>query len=185
MRFFALGTLTDVYIVEFEVSTSGHWGTTNHFHAGYTYLGTRSRLWIMDMLCGFSIWRSCPYPTDEEWWQPSLFLFHDCRLWACLAELLSLLPLAMPPPAKRPVVLFKPKHRLDHPRNLLISLSRKIFSGSKYPKINILFDFKTEAVSARAAAILKRCIEAWWPREIRREHIESHNASATYDITYS
>ena len=37
-----------------------------------------------------------------------------------------------------PAVLpFWPNHRLGHPENYLFSLSKKIFSGSKYPKIKL------------------------------------------------
>ena len=39
------------------------------------------------------------------------------------------------------VVLFKPKYRLGHPENHLLSLSKKMLSGSKYPK-NVLFNFE-------------------------------------------
>ena len=33
-----------------------------------------------------------------------------------------------------PVVMFWPKYRSTHPENYLFSLSKKMFSGSKYPK---------------------------------------------------
>ena len=39
---------------------------------------------------------------------------------------------------------FLPKHRLGHPENYLFSLSKQIFSGSKYPK-NILFKFENRS----------------------------------------
>ena len=35
-----------------------------------------------------------------------------------------------------PVLPFKPKYRLGHPENYLFLLSKNIFTGSKYPKIN-------------------------------------------------
>ena len=38
------------------------------------------------------------------------------------------------------VVIFWPKYRLAHPENCLFSLSKNIFSGSKYPT-NVLFNF--------------------------------------------
>ena len=41
----------------------------------------------------------------------------------------------------RAVVIFWPKYRLAHPENYLFSLSKNIFSGSKYPK-KILFNFE-------------------------------------------
>ena len=40
-----------------------------------------------------------------------------------------------------PAKFFSPKYRLGHPENYLCLLSKKIFSGSKYPK-NILFNFE-------------------------------------------
>ena len=41
-----------------------------------------------------------------------------------------------------PTVLpFQPKYRLGHPENYLFLLSKKLFIGSKYPKIN-LFNFE-------------------------------------------
>ena len=40
-----------------------------------------------------------------------------------------------------PVLPFQPNYRLAHPKNYLFILSKKIFSGSKYPK-NILFNFE-------------------------------------------
>ena len=39
------------------------------------------------------------------------------------------------------VLPFWPKYRLGHPENYLFSLPKKIFSGSKYPKIKLL-DFE-------------------------------------------
>ena len=40
-----------------------------------------------------------------------------------------------------PVLPFQPNYRSGHPENYLFSLSKKIFSGSKYPKIK-LFNFE-------------------------------------------
>ena len=42
---------------------------------------------------------------------------------------------------RSPVLPFWPNYRLGHPENYLFSLSKKIFSGSKYPKIK-LFNFE-------------------------------------------
>ena len=44
-----------------------------------------------------------------------------------------------------PVLLFKPKYRPSHPEQKIFSFSRKIFSGSKYPKLLYLI-WKTEAL---------------------------------------
>ena len=37
-----------------------------------------------------------------------------------------------------PVLLFQPKYRLGHPENYLFLLSKKIFTGSKYPKNKLI-----------------------------------------------
>ena len=62
-----------------------------------------------------------------------------------------------------PVVLFQPKYRLAHPENYLFSLSKKIFSGSKYPK-NILFIFENRStagnVHPNSQLTLYRCHDA-------------------------
>ena len=46
------------------------------------------------------------------------------------------------------VLPFLPNYRLAHPENYLFLLSKKIFSGSKYPKI-ILFNFEKGSTAFR------------------------------------
>ena len=41
----------------------------------------------------------------------------------------------------KPVLPFQPKYRLSHPENYLFLLSKKLFTGSEYPK-NKLFNFE-------------------------------------------
>ena len=50
------------------------------------------------------------------------------------------------------VLPFHPNYRLAHPENYLFLLSKKIFSGSKYPK-NILFTFE------KGSTVLQVCVE--------------------------
>ena len=47
-----------------------------------------------------------------------------------------------------PVLPIQPRYRLAHPENYLFSLSKKIFSGSKYPK-NIKFNFEKRSTNER------------------------------------
>ena len=53
------------------------------------------------------------------------------------------------------VILFWPKHRSDHPENYLFSLSKKMFSGSKYVK-DILFYFEKRSTVC-SAVVDDRC----------------------------
>ena len=47
------------------------------------------------------------------------------------------------------VVIFGPKYQSTHPENYLFSLSKKIFSGSKYPK-NSFFNFEKRSTGLEA-----------------------------------
>ena len=53
----------------------------------------------------------------------------------------------------RPVFLFYPKYRLVHPENYLFVLSMKIFSGSKYPKMN-LFNFEKRSTGPDSSSLM-------------------------------
>ena len=52
------------------------------------------------------------------------------------------------------VVLFWLKYRLGHPENYLLSLSSKLFSGSKYPK-NSIFNFENRSIASDACSARK------------------------------
>ena len=86
-------------------------------------------------------WKSQP----QRWVCP---LLESCRnSWTGRSPLVALALFCSLQTTRRSVLLFKPKYRLAHPENYLFSLSKKIFSGSKYPKKLILskqtYSFKT------------------------------------------
>ena len=63
------------------------------------------------------------------------------------------------------VLSFQPKYRLSHPEKYFFSLSKKIFSGSEYPK-NILFNFENRSTAYD--------LKIWTHRKLHR-HIAAPN----------
>ena len=53
------------------------------------------------------------------------------------------------------VVLFRLKHRLGHTENYPFSLSKTIFSASKYPKKTVYLRLETEALDASNSFVLE------------------------------
>ena len=71
---------------------------------------------------------------------------------------------------------FQPKYRLGHPENYLFVLSKKIFTGSKYPKIN-LFNFEKNFTGGNFISL-----PIWTTAVVARIFLQNYRIHINIDI---